>query len=82
MILPSKHINLSESFIGLSGFLLKLLNKPMTIDDLWQEFQKVNNTVQYPAYHSFDNIVLGINLLYFIGAIEIDIKGKIQHATS
>jgi hypothetical protein len=82
MILPTKHINLSESFIGLSGFLLKLLNKAMTIDDLWQEFQKVNNTAQYPAYHSFDNIILGINLLFFIGAIEIDTKGKIQHATS
>ena len=82
MILPSKHIKLSESFIGLGGFLLKLLNKPMSIDDLWQDFQKVNNTPQYPAYHSFDNIILGVNLLYFIGAVEIDEKGKIHHATS
>ena len=82
MILPSKHIKLSESFIGISGFLLKLLKEPMTIDDLWTKFQKVNNTPLYPAYHSFDNVVLGLNLLFSIGAIDIDEKGKIHYATN
>ena len=82
MILPSKHIKLSESFIGLGGFLLKLLKETMTIDDLWTKFQKVNNTSQYPAYHSFDNVVLGLNLLFSIGAIEIDEKGKIYYASA
>jgi hypothetical protein len=82
MILPSKHIKLSESLIGLSGFLLKLLKEPVTIDDLWAKFQKVNNTPIYPAYHSFDNVVLGLNLLFLMGAINIDEKGKIYYATS
>ena len=82
MILPSKHIKLSESFIGLSGFLLKLLKDPMTIDDLWIKFQKVSNTPQYPAYHSFDNVVLGLNLLFSMGAIDIDEQGKIYYATA
>lgn len=82
MILPSKHIKLSESFIGLSGFLLKLLKEPITIDDLWVKFQKVNNTALYPAYHSFDNVVLGLNLLFSMGAIDIDEQGKIYYATA
>ena len=82
MILPSKHIKLSESYIGLSGFLLKLLKEPTTIDDLWVKFQKVNNTALYPAYHSFDNVVLGLNLLFSMGAIDIDEQGKIYYATT
>ena len=82
MILPSKHIKLSESFIGLGGYLLQLLKEPMTIDDLWVKFQKVNNTTMYPAYHSFDNVVLGLNLLFLVGAIDIDEKGKIYYATA
>jgi hypothetical protein len=81
MILPSKHIKLSESIIGLGGYLLKLLKEPITVDDLWFKFQKANNTDSFPAYHSFDNVVLGLNLLFSIGAIDIDEQGKIYYAT-
>lgn len=79
MILPSKHINLSESLLGLGGVLLTfLLQRPYTIDGLWQEYSKINNTRdRFPAYHSFDNVVLAINLLYMIGAISLNEKGEI-----
>lgn len=79
MILPSKHINLSESLLGLGGVLLTFLrHKPYTIDGLWQEYSKINNTRdRFPAYHSFDNVVLAIDLLYMIGAIGLNEKGEI-----
>lgn len=80
MILPSKHINISESLLGLGGVLLSLLNIPKTIDQLWIEYSKVNNTPKYPAYHGFDHLLLALNYLYIIGAIDINTKGCIFNA--
>lgn len=79
MILPSKHISLSESLLGLGGVILTFLTrKPYTLDELWQEYSKVNNTRDFfPAYHDFDNVILAINLLYSIGAIDINANGEI-----
>ena len=76
MILPTKHIRISESLIGLGGFLLKLLNEPLTIDKLWIKFSKYNNE-RLPAYHNFDNLVLSLNLLFIMGIIEINDKGEV-----
>lgn len=80
MILPTKHIRISESLIGLGGYLLKLLNEPMTIDALWFKYSKYNNK-KYPAYHNFDNLVLSLNLLFMMGIIEINDNGKLYYAT-
>lgn len=79
MILPSKHISLSESLLGLAGVILTFLTqKPYTLDELWQEYSKINNTKDFfPAYHNFDNVILAINLLYSIGAIDINANGEI-----
>jgi hypothetical protein len=79
MILPSKHISLAESIIGLGGILLEILIKqPCSLDSLWQEYSKINNKKDlYPAYHSFDNVILAVNLLYIIGAITINAEGKL-----
>jgi len=79
MILPTKHIRISESLIGLGGYLLKLLKEPMTIDDLWIKYSKYNNK-KYPAYHNFDNLVLSLNLLYILGIIEINNNGELYYA--
>ena len=43
MILPSKHIRLSESLLGLGAVLLDFLNAPMTIDELWFKFLEINS---------------------------------------
>lgn len=79
MILPSKHISLSESLLGLAGVILTFLTrKPYTLDEVWQEYSKINNTRDFfPAYHNFDNVIMAINLLYLIGAIDINTKGEI-----
>ena len=43
MILPSKHISLSESLLGLAGILLTFLAKrPYTLDELWQELSLIH----------------------------------------
>ena len=70
MILPDKHISLSESLLGLGTFILEHLISPKNIDFLWHEFEK-NRSKGYPAYHSFDNLVLATNMLYALNMIEI-----------
>jgi hypothetical protein len=79
MILPSKHISLAESLLGLGGVLLEIIKKkPYSLDSLWQEYSKINNRKDvFPAYHSFDNVILAIDLLFVIGAININSEGEI-----
>ena len=79
MILPTKHTNLSESILGLSGYLLSFLKqRPYSIDELWDELKNAAAR-DYSLYknHTFDNVVFAIDLLYMIGAVNIDENGKI-----
>lgn len=80
MILPTKHIRISESLIGLGGYLLKYLKEPMTIDQLWIKYEIVNNK-KFPSYHNFDNMVLALNLLFIMGIVDINEKGELYNAT-
>lgn len=83
MILPSKHIRFSESLFGLGGIILSLLKKPATVDEIWQEYSSINKRKKkLPAYHNFDNLILALNYLYTIGAIDIDKEGKIYNAVN
>lgn len=77
MILPNKHITLAESLIGLGGFALESLEIPKTVDAIWIDFQEVNNTPRFPAYHTFENLLLAIDFLYMIGAVKEYDNGKI-----
>jgi hypothetical protein len=81
MLMPKKHIRLSESIIGLAGFLLPYLKEKRTIDFLWKEVKNANVTHTLPATHSFDNLVLAIDFLYMIGAIICDSEGGLQLET-
>lgn len=83
MILPSKHIRFSESLMGLGGMLLSFINEPKSVDEIWFKFSEINNSKRkFPAYHNFDNVILALNYLYLIGAIEINTNGKIQNAVN
>lgn len=77
MILPEKHINILESYFGFGGYLLQLINKKETVDSLWEKFSLVNDTSEFPEYHSFDNFIYALNYLFIIGAINQDEKGGI-----
>ena len=77
MILPEKHIKLSESLFGLGGVLLNLVQEPIYIDDLWKQFEEINNTDIMSANHSFDNFILALDYLFIINAINTNQEGKI-----
>ena len=79
MLMPDKHIKFSESLFGLGGFVLENLSGPQTIDDLWEEFCRARNREAYPSPHSFENLVLAVDVLFAIGAIaEIDQSGVLR----
>jgi len=80
MIFPSKHTKLSETLLGLGSFILESIITPKTIDELWLVFSKINNTEKFPAYHSFDNLILTVDFLYSLGLIDQDKEGKIHRA--
>jgi hypothetical protein len=77
MLIPNKHLDLSESILGLSGFILKFIDQSALIDDIWFKFKAAQKKGEYPVYRSFDHIILALDFLYLIGAITIDERGKL-----
>lgn len=77
MILPDKHIKLSESIFGLAGVILAELRHPDYIEELWGKFERINNTERMPTNHSYDNFLIALDYLYMIGAIDADEENKL-----
>lgn len=76
MILPTKHLNFSESLLGFGGYILKCLEAPKTIDELWNKYQSDFDNGLYYAKHGFDNLVSAIIFLFAIGAV-VEKEGEI-----
>ena len=73
MILPSKHLSQERALLTVGGRILQHLRHPMTVSALWEE---LTHRVENPPYStsplSYDGFVLALDLLYFIGAIEME----------
>ena len=82
MILPTKHISFSESILGLGAALLELLEQRAHVDELWKKFEKINNTDAYPAYQTFDNFLLALDLLYLLGLLDLEDEGSVCRASA
>jgi len=77
MLLPSKHVNLAESLLGLGGYLLDQLREPKSVDQLYEIVRRARETQQLPAYHDLDSVVLALVLLYSLNAIEANSDGDV-----
>ncbi|MBD8115012.1 ABC-three component system middle component 6 [Priestia megaterium] len=77
MILPQKHIKLSESLFGLGGFLISLLNTSKSVDRLWEDFNESVEKEFFPTFHTFDNFILALDYLFIVGLIEVTEGGII-----
>ena len=69
MILPTKHLPLDRSLVGVGADVLSLLDKPKTISKLWLEFQVLSK--EKKSRRTFDWFTLTISMLYMIGAVEM-----------
>lgn len=76
MVLPSKHVNFSESLLGFGSYILLGLKGPKSVDDLWKRYQADYSNGLYFSKQTFDNLVLTLIFLYGIGAIKEE-KGLI-----
>jgi len=78
MILPNKHITISQSLLGLGGYILTILESPQTIDELWLYLEKTLGSSKFPTKHTFENMILALDFLYVIRAIDYTSEGKIN----
>lgn len=66
MILPTKHIAQNEALLGVGATILARLTIPRTVSNLWDELRLE------PNVGTFERFVLASNLLYLIGAIDME----------
>ena len=81
MLMPKKHINISESLIGIGGIILQCVGKKIkTIDSIISYTnQMIDNNKSRTIYNNVDSILLAIDYLYSIGAIDINEEGGIYN---
>ena len=73
MILPTKHINPLDSLLGVGALILERLKTTKTVTQLWDEMRDL------PQVVTFERLVLGLDLLYMMGLVELD-GGVIRRA--
>jgi len=74
MILPTKHIKLSNSLIGVGAALLPYIGESRTITSLW------NITRTLEAVKTFERFTLGLDLLFLMDLVEFK-EGLLRRVT-
>jgi len=64
MILPTKHIKLSNCLLGVGSVLLGCLNGEETVSSLWGKARS------FPEIKTFERFTLGLDFLYALGVID------------
>jgi hypothetical protein len=64
MILPTKHINLSNSLLGVGAAILNCMNRDKTVTSLWNEARTSSEV------RTFERFTLGLDLLFILGMID------------
>ena len=67
MILPTKGITPSKALLSIGADVLRVLNRPKTVSQLWSE---VRSSPDKPQDITFDWFVLALDLLYILHTIE------------
>jgi len=72
MILPNKHLKLSNTILNTGAILLEILNDRQTVTLLWDKV-RIN-----PEIRTFDRFTLGLDLLFIIGLVNFNEEGLIE----
>ncbi len=72
MILPSKHLPESRSLISIGGEVLKHLDEPRTVSELWERVRQARAQAGVEVPLSFDWFVLAVTFLHAIFAVELE----------
>ena len=72
MILPSKHLSQDRALLTVGAHILQNLEQPKTVSALWEELtQGLKETKKLAMLLRYDNFVLTLDLLFFMGTIEL-----------
>lgn len=72
MILPSKHLPQDRALLTVGARILQNLSHPKTVSALWEELQRQGKTTRQTTMPlSYDSFVLALDLLFIIGAVEL-----------
>lgn len=82
-LLPEKHVRTSESLLGLGAIALSCLAvEPKNLDALWADMKelgpvkrRVHGTI------TLDSLVLAIDFLFVVGAVQLNDEGLLEHAS-
>ena len=77
VLLPDKHLRLSESVLGFAGLVLSFLGKPVTFDQLWKRVKQQQDSGLWPAAHGVENLVLALCFLFSIEAVDVSTAGEL-----
>ena len=75
MILPTKHLGLNKSLLGVGADVLRILDQPMSVSRLWDELKQVRSRSESLRI-SFDWFILTLDLLFVVGAVEYQ-RGRV-----
>jgi hypothetical protein len=77
-LLPEKHARLNETIIGLGAVALAGLERPQTIDNVWQRVRDLKAKKILPDRVSFEDLVLTLDFLHAIKAVSLNERGALQ----
>jgi len=69
MVLPTKHLRMERSLLGIGADLISLLHDPMSESQLWIAVQELKKSDKTPL--TFEWYILAISMLYSIGVVEL-----------
>ncbi len=65
-MLPDKHVSIGTSLLGVGASILRRLDKPSSVTGLWERCHQSDDIA------TFTRFTLGLDLLYAIGAVEVE----------
>lgn len=77
MVLPSKHLRLSDSLLGIGCLVLEQLTHPRTLQELCAEVLTEPSLAGIPQEQIVERVILALDMLYCIGTVR-HVKGEIS----
>jgi hypothetical protein len=77
VLLPDKHLRLSESVLGFGGLVLSLVDGPLPFDALWRRVSEQTDSTAWPSSHGIEDFVLALCFLYSLGAVDVSSDGEL-----
>jgi hypothetical protein len=71
MILPTKHLAQDRALLTIGARILPRLVQPTTISALWEQLSRESVATAKPGALRYDGFVLALDLLFLMGAIQL-----------